>query len=66
MKSEGCGNLGSLVVRTQCVHCHGPGVQFLDKELRSHKLLGAAKNKKIKLKKEGHKAILQCVLLFNK
>ena len=60
MKSEGCGDLGRLVVRTQCVHYHGPGVPSLGKELRSHKLLGAAQNKEIKLKKEGHKAILQC------
>ena len=35
--------LGGPVVKTLCFHCHGPGVQFLVVELRSHKLYSVAK-----------------------
>lgn len=38
--------LGSPVVRIRRFHCHGPGVQSLIWELRSHKAQGAAKIKK--------------------
>ena len=37
---------GGPVVRTQGFHCHGPRVQSLVGELRSHKLCSAAKKKK--------------------
>ena len=38
------------MVRTPRFHCHGPGVQSLVRELRSHKPLGAAKKNPPKVK----------------
>ena len=40
---------GGPVVRTQCFHCLGPGVQSLVRELRYCKLYGTARKKKIYL-----------------
>ena len=36
---------GGPVVRTRCFHCPGARVQSLVRELKSHKLRGAAKKK---------------------